>query len=190
MLYCNRQTNLIKMNYTELQWKQCHITDVIDNRISPHTGPIIYRWWFHKEDSKVMNVLCEHSGDVLFENIDKNLPEHVGVASGTYYALYLGKGVNGRRRLKNHLSPRKRTSTLRRTIAALLNTNDEDDITAALLTCYYEWCELDCNKEDLERIEKGLIKDGYYPLNLKDNPNISKQWKEVIQNKRSALTCH
>ena len=177
------------MNYTELQWKQCHITDVIDNRISPHTGPIIYRWWFHK-DSEVMNVLREHAGDVQLEMIDMELPEHVGVASGTYYALYLGKGVNGRRRLKNHLSPRKRTSTLRRTIAALLHTNDEDKITSVLSTCYYEWCELDCDKKDLERIEKGLIKDGYYPLNLKDNPSICNRWKEVIQHKRKALKCH
>lgn len=177
------------MNHTELQWKQCHITDVIDNRISPHTGPIIYRWWFHK-DSEVMNVLREHAGDVQFEMIDMDLPEHVGVTSGTYYALYLGKGVNGRRRLKNHLSPRKRTSTLRRTIGALLNTNAEKEITDALSTCYYEWCELDCNKKELETIEKGLIKDGYFPLNLKDNPNIGDCWKEVIQKKRKALMCH
>ena len=177
------------MNYTELQWKQCHITDVIDNVISPHTGPIIYRWWFY-EDSEIMNVLREHAGVVQFEKIKRKFPEDNAVASGTYYALYLGKGVNGRRRLKNHLSPRKRTSTLRRTIAALLHTNDEDKITSVLSTCYYEWCELDCNKKELETIEKGLIKDGYFPLNLKDNPNIGDCWKEVIQKKRKALMCH
>ena len=104
-----------------------------------------------------MNLLREHAGDVQLEMIDTDLPEHVGVTSGTYYALYLGKGVNGRRRLKNHLSRHKRTSTLRRTIAALLHTNDEKDITAALSTCYYEWCELDCDKKDLENIEKEQI---------------------------------
>jgi hypothetical protein len=137
-----------------------------------------------------MNVLREHSGDIQFEKIKRKFPEDNAVASGTYYALYLGKGVNGRRRLKNHLSPRKRISTLRRTIAALLHTNNEDKITSVLSTCYYEWCELDCDKKDLENIEKEQIEKGYYPLNLKDNPNISKQWKEVIQHKRKALKCH
>lgn len=171
------------MGNNQLQWKQCHITNVINNKVFPHTGPILYKWWFH-EDSKIMKVLRTYGDYIQFERIEKKI---IDDTCGTYYALYLGKGINGKRRLKSHLSKHKRTSTLRRTISALLQTIDENEITNSLSTCYYEWCELDCDNVCLENIEKEEIEKGYFPLNLKDNPNTDNRLKEVIRNNRKTF---
>ena len=147
----------------------------------PHRAPILYRWWF-RYDSKILKIVCEYLNKT---EVQKIKTEELG--GNTYYALYFGKGVNGRRRFKNHIGSRKRTSTLRRTIAALLETTDEERITQELQQCYYEWWEYDCDKKALEGMELEWIKSGYYPLNLKDNNKISDEWKNYLQNKRKQL---
>ena len=147
----------------------------------PHRAPILYRWWF-KKGSKIVKKVCEHLNEI---EVQKIKTEERG--RNTYYALYFGKGINGRRRFKNHMKPQMRTSTLRRTIAALLQTTDEDRVTQELQQCYYEWWEYDCDKRTLEEMELEWIKSGYYPLNLKDNNKISAEWKNHLQNKRKQL---
>ena len=150
----------------------------------PHKGPILYRWWFG-EKSKVMKTITD------FAKKDQELADFLRSVerykenNTTYYALYFGKGVNGRRRLKNHLSPHKRSSTLRRTIGALLNTENENDITKELQLCFYDWCEMLC-KEELSDREEQAIKDGYYPLNLSENNKNSKEWKTHLQQLRNS----
>ena len=147
----------------------------------PHRAPILYRWWF-REGSKIVKIVREHLSEIEFQDIKSQKLE-----DSTYYALYFGKGIKGRRRIKNHMRPPMRTSTLRRTIAALLETTDEERITQELQQCYYEWWEYDCDKKALEGMELEWIKSGYYPLNLKDNNKISDEWKNYLQNKRKQL---
>lgn len=149
----------------------------------PHRAPILYRWWF-RYDSKILKIVCEYLNKT---EVQKIKTEELG--GNTYYALYFGKGVNGRRRFKNHIGSRKRTSTLRRTIAALIGTNEEEEISKHLQQCYYEWWEYDCDKKTLEGKELSMINDDdyYYPLNLKDNEKISEEWKNYLQNKRKQL---
>ena len=150
----------------------------------PHKGPILYRWWFG-EKSKVMKTITDFAKkDQELADFLRNV-ERYKENNTTYYALYLGKGVNGRRRLKNHLSPHKRSSTLRRTIGALLNTENENDITKELQLCFYDWCEMLC-KEELSDREEQAIKDGYYPLNLSENEHISATWRLFLKNQRKS----
>lgn len=149
----------------------------------PHRAPILYRWWFREgSDSEIVKIVREHLSEIEFQDIKSQKLE-----DSTYYALYFGEGINGRRRFKNHMKPQMRTSTLRRTIAALLQTTDEDRVTQELQQCYYEWWEYDCDKRTLEEMELEWIKSGYYPLNLKDNNKISEEWKNHLQNKRKQL---
>ena len=110
------------------------------------------------------------------------------IKKGVYrYAMYVGKGANGKRRFKNHISSRIRTSTLRRTIAALLETNNEDAITTVLKNCYYEWWEIECDKKTLAEEEKNKINEGYYPLNLKENNKVCTKWKKILQEQRKKV---
>ena len=158
------------------------VKDLMEKTIElPHRAPILYRWWF-KKDSEIEKIVREHLSEIEFQNIKSQKLE-----DSTYYALYFGKGINGRRRFKNHMRPPMRTSTLRRTIAALLQTTDEERVTQELQQCYYEFGEYDCDKRTLEEMELEWIKSGYYPLNLKDNNKISEEWKNHLQNKRKQL---
>ena len=158
------------------------VKDLMEKTIElPHRAPILYRWWF-KKDSEIEKIVREHLSEIEFQNIKSQKLE-----DSTYYALYFGKGINGRRRFKNHMRPPMRTSTLRRTIAALLQTTDEERVTQELQQCYYEFWEYDCDKRTLEEMELEWIKSGYYPLNLKDNEKISEEWKTYLQSKRKEL---
>ncbi len=154
------------------------VANMIKNNQTPSNKPIIYRWWF-VENSSVVEIIRRNLCDKEFQKISK---EEIG--KGVYrYAMYVGKGANGKRRFKNHISPRIRTSTLRRTIAALLETNNEDAITEVLKQCYYEWWELECNKT-LADEERKKINEGYYPLNLKENNQVCTKWKKLLQEQR------
>ncbi len=160
------------------------ITDLsADNKLTtdlPHKVPILYRWWFPEESEPVKILRAYEAEDLL----SKTLTATIGETK--YYALYLGKGINGRRRLKNHISPRKRISTLRRTLSGLLNTDDESKISKVLQECYYEWCEMACSKDELSDREEQAIKDGYYPLNLSENEHISATWRLFLKNQRKS----
>ena len=147
----------------------------------PHKVPILYRWWFPEGSDPVETLRAYEAENLLSGTLTTTIGET------KYYALYLGKGFNGRRRLKNHICPRKRTSTLRRTLSGLLNTEDESKICKVLQKCYYEWYEMSCTKDDLSSKEETAINEGYYPLNLKENNNISKEWKEFLQKRRLKL---
>ena len=157
------------------------VSNMIENNQTPSNKPIIYRWWF-VENSSVVKIIRRNLCNKEFQKISKE-----EIDKGGYrYAMYVGKGANGKRRFKNHISPRIRTSTLRRTIAALLETNNEDDITKVLKQCYYEWWELECNKT-LADEERKKINEGYYPLNLKENNQVCTKWKKFLQEQRKKV---
>ena len=157
------------------------VSNMIENNQRPSNKPIIYRWWFVENSSVVEKIrmnLCN-------KEFQKILKKEIG--KGKYhYAMYVGKGANGKRRFKNHISPHIRTSTLRRTIAALLETSNEKAITDVLKDCYYEWWELECNKT-LADEERNKINKGYYPLNLKENNKVCTKWKKFLQEQRKKV---
>ena len=158
------------------------VSNMIKNNQTPSNKPIIYRWWF-VENSSVVEIIRRNLCDKEFQQISKEK-----IDKGVYhYAMYVGKGANGKRRFKNHISPRIRTSTLRRTIAALLETNNEDAITTVLKNCYYEWWEIECDKKTLAEKEKEKINDGYHPLNLKENNKVCTKWKKFLQEQRKKV---
>ncbi len=153
---------------------------------APKHVPIIYTWWF-PSDSKLLVSLKEyvetHVDDKQMSHLLSQI-EPIKKGSNTYYALYFGKGVDGRRRFTNHVHGIKRYSTLRRTIGAILKTNDEKKISAELNNCYYEWTEFNREDKALKNEEKERIEKGNYPLNIQTNPKISKKWKSHIQQLR------
>ena len=144
-------------------------TDVID------TKPAVYRWWFDVIPEKVIQ-----------GEIDISLIQTKTINSIKLYALYVGKAANAKNRLRNHL-PRNshqtfRTSTLRRTLRALLcNPSQSDEECANIVNqfmtdhAYLEWGYYTSN-EEAKQYESMYITNGYYPLNNSENIESLKPW--------------
>lgn len=154
----------------------------------------LYRWWF-PEDSPIMDYLrdytAKHPEDFDMKYVLDKLKKKV-LDSTTYYALYLGKSTNGRKRFADHTRGDVKQSSLRKTLHAILSlageSCNEKDISNVLRQCYYEWMEF--FEEDhnlLDSFEMMAIVIGHYPLNLDGNPSISEGWKSAIENMRKEL---
>lgn len=143
--------------------------DVID------TKPAVYRWWFDVIPEKVIQ-----------GGVDISLIRTKTVKGVKLYALYVGKAANAKNRLRNHLphSSRQtfRTSTLRRTLRALLckpSQSDEEcsNIVNQFMTnhAYLEWSYY-ASDEEAKHYESAYISNGYYPLNNSENIDSLKIW--------------
>lgn len=139
------------------------------------TKPAVYRWWFDVIPSKIIQ-----------GGVDTNRIMSQTINNKTWYALYVGKASNARRRLRNHLPHNSqqtfRTSTLRRTLRALLcNPNLPEEECALLINnfmnehAYLEWGYYLTDKE-AKHYESLYISNGYYPLNNSENIDSLKIW--------------
>ena len=155
---------------------------------------LLYRWWF-PHNSLVMDYLrdyiAQNPDDIVMKSVFARLKTKV-INNQTYYALYLGKSIHGRTRFRNHIVGPMKSSTLRRTIYALLIKNhplpaNEDFISKILNQCYYEWMELSDDHELLDAFEMMAIAIGCYPLNMEGNTSISEEWKKSIVDRRKEL---
>ena len=143
--------------------------DIIDAK------PAVYRWWF--------DVIPEI---VLQGGVNVSLIQTRTINGIKLYALYVGKAANAKNRLRNHL-PRSsrqtfRTSTLRRTLRALLcnpSQSDEEctNIVNQFMTdhAYLEWGYY-TSDEEAKQHESMYITNGYYPLNNSENIPSLKPW--------------
>lgn len=155
--------------------------------------PFLYRWWF-VEGSKPMQLLekyiNENPGDVDMLHVKAHL-KSICLNDKTYYALYLGKSINGRNRFSQHIRGNVDLSTLRKTICAVLLLMQEDaseeNISNVLSECYYEWVELEHDKELVDSFEMLAISLGNYPYNIDGNSAVSPQWKQQFISARQAM---
>ena len=156
---------------------------------------LLYRWWF-PHSSLVMDYLrdyiAQNPEDIVMKSVFARIKTKV-INNQTYYALYLGKSIHGRTRFRNHIVGPMKSSTLRRTIYALLTKNhplqaNEDCISEILSKCYYEWMEFcEDDRELIDCFEMMAIAIGYYPLNMEGNTSISEEWKKSIVDRRKEL---
>ena len=156
---------------------------------------LLYRWWF-PHNSLVMDYLrdyiAQNPEDIVMKSVFARIKTKV-INNQTYYALYLGKSIHGRTRFRNHIVGPMKSSTLRRTIYALLTKNhplqaNEDCISEILNQCYYEWMEFcEDDRELIDCFEMMAIAIGYYPLNMEGNTSISEEWKKSIVDRRKEL---
>lgn len=154
----------------------------------------LYRWWF-PSNSPILKYLEEylkaHPEDVDMHYVQARLKKKK-IGDETYYALYFGKSIDGRKRFGQHTRGPVKQSTLRETLRAILSIQglpcSEEDISAELRRCYYEWMEfLPEDYELIDSFEMMAIAIGYYPLNLDGNSSISEPWKAAIMDKRKEL---
>lgn len=152
--------------------------DVID------TKPAVYRWWFDVIPEKV-----------ILGGVDINQIQTMTIDGIKLYALYVGKAANAKNRLRNHL-PRSsrqtfRTSTLRRTLRALICEPSQSDEKCANIVnqfmtdhAYLEWGYYSSN-EEAKRYESMYIPNGYYPLNNSENIDPLKPWTHQLTQLRN-----
>ena len=158
-------------------------------KIPVPTTPVLYRWWF--PESFVKEVLMPYTKEYPGLKTLLGETETLTIEGMTYYALYLGKSVNGYHRFCQHATGNTHTSTLRRTLYGLLyghsyDKDKEKDITAMLKECYYEWYAFDKEDEALvECVEAICIALGKYPLNIDGNPAIDADWCKLLMDERS-----
>ena len=155
--------------------------------------PFIYRWWFI-EGSKPMQLLEQyiqsHSDDIDMLHTKAHL-KTLYLNGHTYYALYMGKSINGRNRFSQHIRGNVDLSTLRKTICAVLMLLQEDaseeSISKVLNECYYEWVELEHDSELVDSFEMMAISLGKYPYNIDGNSAVSNKWKQKLLTARQEM---
>lgn len=167
----------------ELREKLLELTD---------NSPVIYQWWFHANAAAV--VLTQIGEDVQNPRI-----LHDRIDGEDYLALYAGKGKSCRQRFDWHIRQKQdaRTvrhgflSTLRQTICGLLGINavDNEALVNSFIdcNCVLDWtCYPGLSPAELGALEKERILSGYFPLNLQSNPNVSKEIKRALRERRRA----
>jgi predicted GIY-YIG superfamily endonuclease len=176
-----------KKLFDEMKSNRKKVSEINKKEVSDE--PVLYRWWFPKDSliiELIQKLCCKNKkyGDIL----DKI--ETIKYNNTTYYALYLGKSVNGRRRFSQHTTGNIKTSTIRHTLYGLLFTgkdkdnthykDKEENITVLLKDCLYEWYAFKDKKELVKCIESMCLVSGKYPLNIDGNTSINNDWREYL----------
>lgn len=169
----------------------------------------IYCWWFR--DDCLKNLLNEISDLVDLNRLYTENEQHKVLNGSKYTALYVGiaagkDGIFGR--FKWHINQRHTVSnvqkgyisTLRRTISALLNfkllkngtevnLQSQENLNSFMdENCVLEWNYYPKKtKKELEHIEDEIINSGYFPLNIQDNKQISKELREKLSEIRKNI---
>lgn len=144
--------------------------------------PGIYRWWFPKE--KAVNLLA-HFKSPMPKNSQK-LQER-NIEGVPYLALYFGISSNMRRRIRWHICGPSKSSTLRRTLRAII-AKDVDDKTAEekvnqmIDSCFWEWEYTESAKMAEEHETEELAQKKYaYPLNISKNNTVTSEWIKELR---------
>ena len=168
------------------------IANIRANLTNLSTDSVVYRWWF-KDGSTIVTELKNNS------DIDCSKLITAIIDGTTYYALYVGIGVNCQQRFKWHIQQKHTPSsvksgflsTLRQTLSALLNTDmtlSEHVVNTFIdQNCSLEWDLYGhTSKQQLELIENSIINEpsGYYPLNIQKNKNVSAGFIKYLQKMR------
>lgn len=155
--------------------KQFFVRDI--TRSDVEKRPAVYRWWFNEISLSKENVKdgLIDKGQILTAIVDKDI----------YYALYVGKAKSAYKRLFCHLPGENgnrigfRTSTLRRTLRALLCKPNQSPVECAHIVDEYmrkhailEWRYFDTESE-AKCFETKCIEQGYYILNNSENDKLS-----------------
>lgn len=150
--------------------------------------PGVYRWWFPKAQAE--NLLSHFKSKMWLDG--RKLQERT-IQSAPYRALYFGISSDMSRRIRWHIRGPFRSSTLRRTLRAILAPNADDKSAEAIVnqlidSCYWEWGYTDTAEmaEQLETEELAQKKFAY-PLNISKNNTVPSEWIAELKRLRADL---
>ena len=140
--------------------------------------PGVYRWWFPK--TKAEELLAHFKNQ---NSLKGKILKERKINGKQYVALYFGISNDMSRRIRWHIRGPFKSSTLRRTLRAILTPNTTDDDTAASIVnqwldkCYWEWDYTD-TVESAEQLETAELaqQEFAYPLNISKNETMPAAW--------------
>ena len=97
---------------------------------------------------------------------------------------------NLRRRIRWHIRGPFKSSTLRRTLRAVMASDTDDKsaekaVNQLIDTCLWEWEYTKDTKEAKKHEEKELSQDQFaYPLNISENKTMSDEWIKELRDLR------
>ena len=161
----------------------------IQNRCSEvEKRPGVYRWWFPKSEAK--KLLADFKNHAL---IDAKKLQEVSIQGAPYLALYFGISNDMSRRIRWHIRGPFKSSTLRRTLRAII-APDADDNTAETIinklidSCFWEWEYTETVEQAECRETEELAQSKFaYPLNISKNNTVASEWIAELKQLRANL---
>ena len=150
--------------------------------------PGVYRWWFPKAEAK--KLLADFKNHAL---IDARKLQEVSIQGAPYLALYFGISNDMSRRIRWHIRGPFKSSTLRRTLRAII-APDADDNTAETIvnklidSCFWEWEYTETVEQAECRETEELAQHKFaYPLNISKNNTVPPEWITELKQLRADL---
>lgn len=150
--------------------------------------PGVYRWWFPKAEAK--KLLANFKNRTLID--DRKLQER-SIQGALYLALYFGISNDMSRRIRWHIRGPFKSSTLRRTLRAII-APDADDNTAETIvnklidSCFWEWGYTETVEQAECRETEELAQHKFaYPLNISKNNTVPPEWIAELKQLRADL---
>lgn len=158
---------------------------ILDRHLEVEKCSGIYRWWFPKD---IAENLLAHFKSPMPKNSQKLQERNI---EGTpYLALYFGISSNMRRRIRWHICGPFKSSTLRRTLRAIIAPKEDDKAAEKMVnqmidSCFWEWDYTESAKLAEEHETKELAQEKYtYPLNISKNNTVTDEWIAELKQMR------
>ena len=150
--------------------------------------PGVYCWWFPKQDAE--KILSQFSKRHL---IPDNSIQIRQIQGETYCALYFGISSDMSRRIRWHICGPFKSSTLRRTLRAIMAPNTDEKNAETIVNrlidnCYWEWQYTDSTIQAEKKEPDELAQKKFaYPLNISKNNTVPSEWIAELKQMRSNL---
>lgn len=157
-----------------------------DRTLCVESHPGVYRWWFPLQTAtEILTRFKNRDLGQTMNFITKN------IQGSTYIGLYFGISNDMRKRIRWHVIGPFKSSTLRRTLRAIVSPNDDDEtaaikVNAIIDSCYWEWDYLESSSQAEEVETAELAQQEYaYPLNIIKNKTVPAQWVAELKARRA-----
>lgn len=159
-----------------------------DRSLEVEKRPGVYRWWFPKAEAE--KLLEKFTTPMQKEDRTLQEWEHGGI---TYQALYFGMSSDMSRRIRWHIRGPFKSSTLRRTLRAIIAPDADDKTAEAIVnklidSCFWEWEYTETVDQAECRETEELAQHKFaYPLNISKNNTVPPEWIAELKQLRADL---
>ena len=149
--------------------------------------PGYYRCWFPELIANIILAQFKTNGNYKGKLQTKTINGKV------YICLYIGSAKDLNSRIYTHLHGVFGDSTLRKTLWAILASNEiergaEYMVNQVLDNCYFEWVYTDSEQQAVDCEKSELSQSTYcYPLNIQNNTTMPKEWINELKEMRNHI---
>lgn len=159
-----------------------------DRSLEVEKRPGVYRWWFPKAEAQ--KILNGFKNRTLID--DRKLQER-SIQGAPYLALYFGISNDMSRRIRWHIRGPFKSSTLRRTLRAIIAPDADDKTAEAIVnklidSCFWEWEYTETvDRAECRETEELAQHKFAYPLNISKNNTVPPEWIAELKQLRADL---